>query len=159
MEHEDTTWSLNYPTTTLPSRAIYSRFAGDEKFSIVFLIFVVKMQFNIQPLKHTDYEEFLVIGGKIGDGHLLKRIFLPENGTGGYMIYVDDTPVVAGFLYNTNSDVAWVDFIISNFNYKDRENRLIAIDMLLKSLEERAVAINKKIFICTYKAQKFDCIL
>ena len=53
------------------------------------------------------------------------------------MIYVDDTPVVAGFLYNTNSDVAWVDFIISNFNYKDRENRLIAIDMLLKSLEQR----------------------
>ena len=39
------------------------------------------------------------------------------------MIYVDETPVVAGYLYNTNSDVAWVDFIVSNFQYKNKENR------------------------------------
>tara|TARA_B100001939_G_C16622926_1_gene480092 strand:+ start:170 stop:580 length:411 start_codon:yes stop_codon:yes gene_type:complete len=102
------------------------------------------MQFNIQPLKHTDYEEFLCDWWKDWRWTPPQKNFLPENGTGGYMIYVDDTPVVAGFLYNTNSDVAWVDFIISNFNYKHKENRLIAIDMLLKSLEQRAVAINKK---------------
>ena len=102
------------------------------------------MKFNILPLKDTDYEEVLCNWWKDWRWTPPQKNFLPENGKGGYMIYVDDTPVVAGFLYNTNSDVAWVDFIISNFHYKDKENRLIAIDMLLKSLEQKAVEINKK---------------
>jgi hypothetical protein len=102
------------------------------------------MKFNILPLKDTDYEEILCDWWKDWRWTAPQKNFLPENGKGGYVVYVDQTPVVAGFLYNTNSDVAWVDFIISNFHYKDKENRLIAIDMLLKSLEQKAVEINKK---------------
>ena len=40
---------------------------------------------------------YSVIGGKIGDGLHHKKNFLPENGRGGYMIYVDETPVVLWF--------------------------------------------------------------
>ena len=122
------------------------------------------MQFNILPLKGTDYEEVLCNWWKDWRWTPPPKNFLPENGTGGLMIYIDDAPVVAGFLYNTNSDVAWVDFIISDFHYKNKENRMIAIDMLLKSLEERAIALDKKFLyaltkheslIATYKVNDY----
>lgn len=66
------------------------------------------------------------------------RDFLPENGTGGYMIEFDGIPVVAGFLYLTNSAVAWNEFIVSNFDYKDKENRKEAICILIHELTEAA---------------------
>lgn len=62
------------------------------------------------------------------------RDFLPQNGTGGYMIEIDGIPVVAGFIYLTNSSVAWSEFIISNFDYKNKENRKEAICILIHEL-------------------------
>ena len=87
------------------------------------------MQFNILPLKDSDYDEHLCKWWKDWRWTAPQRSFLPENGKGGYMVYVDDEPVVAGFLYNTNSGVALVEFVISNFQYKHRENRLIALNI------------------------------
>lgn len=66
------------------------------------------------------------------------RDFLPQNGTGGYMIEINGIPVVAGFLYLTNSTVAWNEFIVSNFEYKDKENRKEAIRILIHELTEAA---------------------
>jgi len=53
------------------------------------------------------------------------------------MIYKDETPIVAGFLYLTNSKIAWIDWIISNPEYKERDRKQ-SIELLISSLEEVA---------------------
>ena len=58
---------------------------------------------------------------------------LPQNGTGGVMVYKEDAEICAGFVYFTNSKTAWIEFIVSNFQYKDKD-RHEAIEMLINVL-------------------------
>ena len=67
------------------------------------------------------------------------------------MVYEEETPIVAGFLYNTNSGVAWADWIISNFDYKDKYKRKVAIGLLLLALEEKAINLDKKFMYALVK--------
>jgi|TARA_R110000823_G_scaffold229060_2_gene356135 hypothetical protein len=111
------------------------------------------MKFNIIKLKPTDYEEVLSDWWKDWRWPPPPKNFLPENGTGGLMVYDENTPVVAGFIYNTNSDVAWADWIISNFKYKNKKNRKEAIELLLNALENTATNMNKKFMYALVKNQ------
>lgn len=58
---------------------------------------------------------------------------LPQNGTGGIMIYKDDINICAGFLYTTNSKIAWLEFIISNPEYRNKD-RKDAIKLVIDNL-------------------------
>lgn len=58
---------------------------------------------------------------------------LPQNGQGGVMVYKDDTNICAGFLYTTNSKIAWLEFIISNPQYRG-EHRKEAIKTTIDTL-------------------------
>ena len=60
--------------------------------------------------------------------------FLPDNGTGGFMVEKDGTPIVAGFIYETNSDGVLFEWVVSNPDYRenDRQN---AIEKLLNDVE------------------------
>ena len=109
------------------------------------------MQLNIHPLKPTDYEEVLCNWWKDWRWTPPPQDFLPDNGKGGLMVYDGDVPVVAGYLYNTNSNVVWVDWVISNINYKDRNNRKMAIQLLILALEEQAKQLGKNILYALVK--------
>jgi len=50
------------------------------------------------------------------------------------MIQKENIPIVAGFIYYTNSDAVFVEWIISNPKYKDND-RKEAIEMLLNTIE------------------------
>ena len=66
---------------------------------------------------------------------VVSRDFLPENGTGGLMVSSNGVDVCAGFVYMTNSKVAWIEFIVSNFHYREKD-RKEAIEFLIFSLLE-----------------------
>jgi hypothetical protein len=53
------------------------------------------------------------------------------------MVYKEETPIMAGFLYLSNSKVAWMDWIVSNPEYKEKD-RKEALELLISSLEEVA---------------------
>ena len=76
------------------------------------------MQLNIIPLEHYHYDTVLVQWWKDWGWVPPKRDILPNDGTGGMMVLDGKIPVCAGFMYATNSKVAWVDWIISNKQYK-----------------------------------------
>jgi len=118
------------------------------------------MKLNIQKLKENDYEKLLVNWWKDWGWQAPPKDFLPDNGTGGFMVYNKDIPICAGFIYKTNSNVAWVDWIISNKNYKDKESRKEGITYLVQSLTEICkqldykycyALINHKALIKTYE--------
>jgi len=62
--------------------------------------------------------------------------FLPENGTGGLMVEKDGTPIVAGFIYETNSDGVLLEWIVSNPGYREND-RQDAIEKLLNDAEDK----------------------
>lgn len=87
-----------------------------------------------RKLIESDYDEILVKWWKDWKWEPPARDFLPESGCGGIMVFVGDVPVCAGFMYITNSKVAWVDWIISSREYTKREERRAALKLLIESL-------------------------
>lgn len=90
------------------------------------------MKLTIRQLNENDYQETLVKWWEDWGWTAPEKDFLPDDGKGGYIVYDEDIPVCAGFIYVTNSRVAWVDWIISNKEYK--EKRREAITMLIDTL-------------------------
>lgn len=90
------------------------------------------MKYNLRRLEDADYSK-LVKWWKDWGWQAPPRDFLPENGTGGFMVSNDDSDICAGFIYLTNSKIAWIEFIISNKQYKEKD-RKDAIQFLINSL-------------------------
>jgi len=63
------------------------------------------------------------------------RDFLPDNGTGGFIVEKDDTPIVAGFVYLTNSKGVLLEWLISNPEYREND-RNEAIETLIMEIEK-----------------------
>ena len=122
------------------------------------------MSLYIRPLVATDYDIILLQWWSDWRWTAPSRDFLPDNGTGGYMVYDGETPVCAGFMYETNSKAIWCDWVISNIEYKDRTKRKEALSLLIKTISEQARMLNKKYvyaliknkpLIIVYKKQGF----
>lgn len=92
------------------------------------------MEFEIKQLEPHHYEEVLVKWWNDWRWTPPTKEFLPDNGTGGLIVYDEDIPVCAGFIYVTNSQVSWVDWIISNKEYRKKPHRRNALELLLSTL-------------------------
>lgn len=88
---------------------------------------------NIRQLNNSDYEDILVNWWKDWGWEVPARDFLPNS---GLIVYDADIPVCAGFIYITNSSVAWVDWIISSKTYNTKPTRREAIKLLIFELTE-----------------------
>ena len=96
------------------------------------------MTINIRPLNTNDYSDILVGWWRDWGFEAPPKDFLPEDGTSGLIVYVDDVPVCAGFIYMTNSKIAWIDWIISNKNFREKPIRIEAIKHLIDTLTSMA---------------------
>ena len=94
------------------------------------------MELYIRELNESDYDDILVGWWKQWKWEPPQRDFLPNDGKGGIIVYDKETPVCAGFMYLTNSKVAWVDWIISNKEYNKKPQRKDAIKLLVSSLTD-----------------------
>tara|TARA_Y100000592_G_C5291074_1_gene230904 strand:+ start:129 stop:590 length:462 start_codon:yes stop_codon:yes gene_type:complete len=89
--------------------------------------------FNCRKIKESDWD-MLVAWWKWWRWPIMPKDFLPENGTGGLIIEKNKTPIVAGFMYKTNSKVVILEWIISNPEYKNKD-RKEAIELLINESE------------------------
>lgn len=94
------------------------------------------MALKIRELNNSDYEDILVEWWKQWGWEPPQKDFLPDDGKGGIIVYDDDVPICAGYMYLTNSRVGWVDWIISNRNYTNKELRKDAISLLVSRLTD-----------------------
>jgi hypothetical protein len=92
------------------------------------------MELYVRELNETDYENILVDWWKQWGWEPPQKDFLPNDGKGGIIVYDEDVPVCAGYMYLTNSKVAWVDWIISNKEYTKKPQRKDAIKLLVSTL-------------------------
>jgi RimJ/RimL family protein N-acetyltransferase len=94
------------------------------------------MALKIRELNDSDYEDILMGWWKDWGWQPPQKDFLPDDGKGGIIVYDDDVPICAGYMYLTNSRVGWVDWIISNRNYTNKELRKDAISLLVSRLTD-----------------------
>ena len=94
------------------------------------------MALTIRELSEADYEDILVGWWKDWKWIPPQRDFLPDNGKGGIIVYDGDVPICAGFMYLSNSKLAWVEWIVSNKKYTNRVLRKDAIELLVSKLTE-----------------------
>jgi len=95
------------------------------------------MGFQARFLTENDYDNILC--GWWSDWRWTppSKDFLPDNGNGGVIVSKDGTDICAGYLYFTNSKAVWVEFVVSNINYKDKDRKQ-AIMFLVDTLTEYA---------------------
>jgi len=101
------------------------------------------MKFNIRKLTENDWDTLVSWWDAWPSWVNPPKDFLPDNGTGGLIIEKNNTPIVAGFLYFTNSAAVLVEWIISNPKYKEKD-RKEAIETLIQSAEIFCKNNNKK---------------
>lgn len=89
---------------------------------------------KVRQLQQGDYENILLKWWQDWSWTAPTKEFLPEDGVGGMIVFDDDEPVCAGFLYLTNSKASWVDWIISSKTYRKKPERKLAIGILIESL-------------------------
>ena len=92
------------------------------------------MALDVRILNSSDYDDILVGWWKDWGFTPPSKDFLPDNGIGGCMIMDEDEPICAGFLYSTNSKIAWVDWIISSKTYRKKPERKESVSLLIMTL-------------------------
>tara|TARA_R100000935_G_C2833003_1_gene166301 strand:- start:1 stop:402 length:402 start_codon:yes stop_codon:yes gene_type:complete len=99
------------------------------------------MALKIKPLSDNDYDNILCAWWKDWKWTAPRKDFLPDM---GYMVYYNDEPICAGYMYVTNSNVVLLEWIISNFKFKDRKIRKEALLMLVQTITSLATSLEKK---------------
>jgi hypothetical protein len=108
---------------------------------------------EVRVLADDDYDRYLIKWWKDWRFPAPPKDFLPGDGNGGIMICKDGLPIVAGFIYLTNSKVAWSEFIVSNFEVKDKILREEAILFCISELTRIAHECGAKYVYSVVKNQ------
>jgi hypothetical protein len=103
------------------------------------------MKLQIRTLKESDWETMQSWWKAWGWPEVTKEL-MPLEGLGGLMIEKDGVAIASGFLYLTNSKVAWTEWIVSDPEYR-QEDRAEALAMLVSGLEEIAISAGYKIIL------------
>ena len=93
------------------------------------------MKLKLRSLTESDYET-LLDWWDFWKFNAVPYDFLPKT---AYMITHNGIDVIAGFIYETNSKVCWIEFVVSNPNIKDRDLRKRAKIHLISILSELAL--------------------
>ncbi len=104
------------------------------------------MELQARVLTEKDWDTLVSWWDKWPEWVNPPKDFLPNNGTGGFMIEKEGKPIVAGFVYFTNSRSVLLEWIISDPEYRD-DDRQQALELLITGAEN----------VC--KAQGFKYVL
>lgn len=104
---------------------------------------------------NTDDYDTLVDWWKFWRFYPPTREILPDNGLSGVMIVDSETQtlICAGFLYYTNSPIAWIEFIVSNPDVKDKKIREESLVKLINDLSYLAKENNRTVIYSSLKNQ------
>jgi hypothetical protein len=95
-------------------------------------------EYNIRPLQLEDYSTLVKWWESYDHIVTPESHMLPEGGLGGFIVEKEGRPMAAGFLYLTNSTVGYVDYLVSDPNYKGKD-RFEMITWLIEACSEEAI--------------------
>ena len=86
-------------------------------------------------LKESDWDTLVKWWDSWPDWTAPSKDFLPDDGTGGLMVEKNGMPIVAGFIYETNSSSVLLEWIVSDPEYRD-DDRGQAVELLITEAEK-----------------------
>jgi len=86
-------------------------------------------------LKESDWDTLVKWWDSWPDWTAPSKDFLPDNGTGGLMVEKNGMPIVAGFIYETNSSSVLLEWIVSDPEYRAND-RGQAVELLITEAEK-----------------------
>ncbi len=98
------------------------------------------MKFNIRKLTENDWNTLISWWKAWPKWNAPAKDFLPDNGTGGIMVEKNNKPIVAGFIYETNSASVLLEWIVSDPEYRDND-RGEAVELLITEAEKSTKAL------------------
>ena len=111
------------------------------------------MELIVRQLSKNDYSDILVHWWNDWGWTPPPKEMLPNNGDGGLIIYDGNEPICAGFMYATNSSIAFIEYIISSKTYKKKPQRRDAINLLVESLTDVSKDAGFKFAFATLKSK------
>jgi len=93
------------------------------------------MELNVRRLADSDWDTLCEWWDAWPEWVNPPKDFLPDNGTGGLMVYKQNTLIAAGFIYYTNSKAALFEWVISNPKYREADRKQ-AIELLINAAEK-----------------------
>ena len=120
------------------------------------------MKLNVRNLVESDYD-LLVQWWKDWGWDPVPQDMLPDNGVGGVMVQQGGKPIIAGFLFWSNSNIVWFDWVISDKNVSKltRAKSLIylidVVEGMVKSAGKKYIITisDNKSFISTLKKKSW----
>ena len=103
------------------------------------------MELNVRNLTEKDYTT-LVKWWKDWGWDPVPQDMLPDNGVGGVMVQQGGKPIIAGFLFWSNSNIVWFDWIISDKNVS-KLTRAKSLIYLIDVVEGMVKSAGKKYII------------
>lgn len=110
--------------------------------------------FKVRMLTDEDYET-LCSWWKFWKFPAPPKDHLPMDGKGGYMVTKDGVNICAGFIFFTNSKMAWLEFIVSSNTYKEKD-RPEAIQTVITELTDLA---RRKGFKTVFTSLKHESLI
>ena len=98
----------------------------------------MKKEYNIRPVIVEDYATLIKWWESYDHIEVPESHMLPNGGLGGFVVEREGRLLAAGFLYFTNSSLGYVDYLISDPNYKGRD-RFEIITSLIEACSEEAL--------------------
>tara|TARA_R100000742_G_C4237592_1_gene57910 strand:+ start:317 stop:727 length:411 start_codon:yes stop_codon:yes gene_type:complete len=111
------------------------------------------MKLNIRSLNDTDWDVLQEWWKQWPEWVAPARDFLPNNGKCGFMVEKNDKPIIAGFVYLTNSKTALLEWIISDPEYRESD-RKDALEMLINTSEGYCKELGYKYMFSVCRSKK-----
>jgi len=104
----------------------------------------MKEKYKIRPVMVEDKD--ILIEWWESYNHMLvpTQELLPEKGQSGLVVEKEGRMIAAAFVYLTNSDMGYIDFMVSDPNYKGKD-RFEMITMLIEACSELAIELGCRI--------------
>jgi hypothetical protein len=81
----------------------------------------MKDKYKIRPVKVEDFVDFISWWKSYDHCEVPSSDLLPNKGLGGFAIEIEGKVIAANFTYLTNSKIGYMDHLISDPNYKDKD--------------------------------------
>ncbi len=101
---------------------------------------------KIRKLTEPDYEVLVKWWKAYNFKSPPTKDILPENGKGGLIIEKNNKPIAACFIYDTNANVSWMAWPISDPQYR-QEDRDLLIETLLIAAEQISISMGNKLMM------------
>lgn len=98
--------------------------------------------YNIRNIKEEDYR-YINKWWKNMHLPIPKPILLPENGLGG-LIIEKEKPIAAAYIYLTNSTMGYIDYLISDPEYRSRDKYKL-LEKLIRNCVEHCKSLGFKV--------------